>query len=176
MKFLKFALVAAVLALASPAKASVIDFTGYYDVSNWSQDLNGGYVYLGGAPYSILEISNDSGGGAANTDFYITAQASGWVTFDWLYNSYDVDGASWDPFGYIINGMYTQLTDDMGPDNQSGTATFWVNVGDVFGFRAKSVDSAFGSGVTKISQFSVPAPAGIALLGLSLLALRLRRK
>ncbi|MEO1899651.1 MAG: PEP-CTERM sorting domain-containing protein, partial [Methylococcales bacterium] len=52
--------------------------------------------------------------------------------------------------------------------------------GEVFGFRAHSIDSAFGAATTTISNFSAPAavpvPAAVWLFGSGLMGLIAMRK
>jgi hypothetical protein len=135
----------------------VSNFTGYYDAANWTIDLAGSasaQVNTAGAPASVSLVSSNSGSGAHITSFTIPAQASSTISFDWSYSSAN-SSPFWDPFGYSVNGVYTQLTDDGGALAQSGTATVNVNPGDVFAFEARSVDQCCGAATTVISNFAV---------------------
>lgn len=110
----------------------------------------------------------------SNQDFTIAASGDGTVSFDWVYQTLDEFlSAYWDPFGILLNGVFTKLTEDNGPDEdgpiaQSGSVSFSVTTGSVFGFRAHSIDSILGAATTTISNFSfipVPEPSTILLLG-----------
>ncbi len=146
---------------ALPTSANVInDFTGPYDVANWTTTITqGGSVDTSGAPASVSLTSSDTGSGNSETvDFTVAAAANGNVTFDWVFVTNDVDGPIWDPFGYLLNGTFTQLTDDLGPDTQFSTFMFSVLEGDIFGFRAFTVDDLLGASTTVIEKFMAPAP------------------
>lgn len=149
--------------LGTANAATIENFTSDYDVSNWSQSLNGGSIDTSGAPTSIIEISSNTDTGlSADTDFTITSLDDGIVTFNWVYSTEDRDGSFYDPFGWLINGSFTQLTVDDLFTTQSGVESFTVNAGDVFGFRMTSLDSALGAATVVISGFSAPAPNGVA--------------
>jgi hypothetical protein len=174
----------------SPASAS---FTGAYDVSNWTisqapLDADG-TVDTTDSPNSItLTSSNhaldDIFGPASNLNFTIAAVAAGNVSFHWSYQTFDEEGSFFDPFGYLLNDVFHQLSPDDLPylGTASGNALFAVNAGDVFGFRANSVDSSFGSAETTVSDFdvlpptAVPLPASLWLMGLGLAAIGFRRR
>lgn len=196
------------LLFASSANAFVIyDFTGGYAEDNWDYSLDGGTIYSGIQSLTMISSNANHEGWAqgtspccfpADTDFTITALGTGLVTFDWLYETFDPSGSAYDPFGYLLNDVFTQITvDDVWPDDaweddefagmwpiQSGTTSFSVTLGDVFGFRAHSVDGIEYSSVTVVSNFSAPAltptpvsaPASLALFVVGLFCLLLNRK
>ncbi len=102
--------------------------------------------------FEVITISSDNQSGAVgNTDFTVAVTADETVSFDWDYST--DDGAAFDQFGYLVNGVYTQLTDSAGGNTQSGNATVTLVTGDVFGFRSSSEDGLFGASTTVISNF-----------------------
>ena len=153
------ALAGATLGLgANPAQA-LTQFAGDYAPANWDQRIQGdGSIYTGGAPDSISLSGADDGGGNQNTDFRFIAPSAGTVSFDWAYMTADQLPA-FDPFGYLLNGAFTKLSNDIGGSNQSGSGSFSVLAGDVFGFRQSSGDSTTGRALTTISNFNGPSAA-----------------
>ncbi len=164
--------VAASLALPDPVRAVtyVNGFQGPFAPANWTAQPNGGSINTSGAPTSISLTSSNDGAGPDNTNFFIRSSATGTFSFDWTYTTSDRDGPLYDPFGYTINGNFTQLTNDSGPNTQSGSVTVTVNAGDVFGFRQRSTDSIFGSATTTIRNFRAPVPGPISALAVLPLA------
>ena len=103
--------------------------------------------------YEVITISSDNGSNAEGfTDLEVDVTEAADISFDWVYST--DDGPQWDSFGYLLNGVYTELTDPAGDLNQSGSAgPISVAPGDVFGFRSYSADGAFGAATTVVSNF-----------------------
>jgi len=174
---LKRTLIALLLAAAGSAHAA---FEGPYDGASWTQILNGGSVSLSAMPDLLTMVSSDDGEGPDNTDFTITAAASGFVTFTWGYLNGDIAGSGLDPFGYLKNGDFTQLTTNDLFTPQSGTVSFEVAAGDTFGFRIFATDSILGSSTAAIYGFTAPVPEpetyALMLAGLGLVGFMARRR
>jgi hypothetical protein len=186
-----------ILLCAHSAKA---DFIGSYDVANWTTTVTPGSdaaVSTSLAPLSLTLTSGDNGIGLgfySIVSFTIPVAATGILSFHWDYDTYDVDGSEYDPFGYLLNGVFTPLTTDLLFVHQSGDVLLPVSIGDIFGFQQDATDSIEGSGVTTISAFSghvaavpvvaipvaaVPEPATFGLMTLGLIGFvcqALRRK
>jgi hypothetical protein len=79
-------------------------------------------------------------------------------TVNWTYTSYDCCGPFYDPAGYILNGVYTQLTDSGGNSSQSGVFTASVLLGQTYGLYVYSVDSLLGRGEIS-AQATTPLPS-----------------
>jgi len=208
--------VAVICALSLPSLATA-DFSGPYSPSNWTLDLFGtppagdSTVDTSGAPAQIFIEGGNSGcgeemlglgrgesepqGAAPFPDecyltYAVTTPAGGSINFTWNYVTSDVDGPSFERFGYVLNGAFTQLTDDGGADTQSGTESVAVSAGDQFGLVFDCTDCFEGPADVTISGFggpgqasttSVPVNSPIALIalialmaGLGVVAFRLR--
>lgn len=152
------------LGVSTPAHAT--NFTGYYAVVNWTTSTPvGGSVNTGGAPNSISLTSPDNSS-IGGTNFTIAAAGSGTVSFNWSYTTADAD-PSRDPFCYLLDGVFTRLTDNNGSVSQSGTANFNVTQGQIFSLAAFSFDGLFGASTTTITNFNAPVPEPLTLLGAS---------
>ena len=105
------------------------------------------------AVYDVVTISsNNASGAVGTTDLTMTVATAETVSFDWDYVT--MDGPDWDSFGYVLNGVYTELTDPAGANTQSGNSgPIDLVPGDVFGFRSQSEDGFAGAATTTVSNF-----------------------
>ena len=162
----------AAVAIPSVAEAN---FSGPYDVPNWTFQNTGGStngsVNTSGAPSSILLTGGNTGSGmAGTTDFTIVAVASGIVSFDWTFSSFD---STANDFGnFLLNGVPTLLSLSYTPD--SGSFSMNVNQGDVFGFQCLTTTNMFGAAMLGISNFN--GPAGSVPIGQYIVVARARRR
>jgi uncharacterized repeat protein (TIGR01451 family) len=133
---------------------TVQGFGSYFSVDNWDISADGdGFVYTGVAPLSVLLQGANDGTNNAETRMCITVPIDGVMSFDWYYESQDTDGPFWDPFGYEIDGVFYQLSDNGGGDIQSGSVTLNFQAGQEFCFVQSSVDGDFGPAVTITNLF-----------------------
>ena len=181
------AMLALSVSAATAANVDPLDFSGYYAPANWTTTNTNadGSVNSASAPASITITGGNNGSGlAGTTDFTRAAQTTGIVSFNWSYTTTDGGDPSFpngsDPAGYLLNGVFFQLT--VGQTSpQSGTnVTFNVTAGQIFGFRVRTEDNGFGPGVFTISNFSqaVPEPSTFLLLapGIGIFWLLRRRR
>ena len=116
--------------------------------------------------------------------FTITAQALE-IKFHWDYVTHATDflnnpDPSQDLFGYLINSTFNQLSVDSGAGSQSGDAIVHLNFGDTFGFEmdcrfCQTIPTAGGPSAT-ITNFRVPEPASLALIGIAFAGLGFARR
>lgn len=136
--------------------AALAQFSGDFAPANWTTVLSNsnGSVNTAGAPASVVVIGSNNGSGFSGfTEFRITAPSHGIVTASWAYHTNDVDGPAFDLAFYNTHGVLTQLSNNAGPANQSGTLAFSVLAGQVFGFRQSTGDNVFGNATLTISNF-----------------------
>jgi hypothetical protein len=165
-----FAYVAALglLAAASPAAA----------VFTLNNDLGGdGFVVVKSPTVFTLFSAND---GTDNnvTTFGEIAAATTTITGKFRYATADVDGSTFDPAGYFINGIFTQLSVDSiaRPATQIGTFSFTVNAGDSYGFYVSTTDGALGRGALTVGAVPEPASWAMLIAGFGLVGAAARRR
>lgn len=147
--------------IASTARA---DFSGFYDPSRFTFtniQADGSVDTLNKPTFITLTGGNNGSGNPGATDFTISSPRAGQVTFSFSYSS--TDTAFSDSAGFLLNGLFTPEAASSG---QTGTATFMVNTGDVFGFRVATADNTGEPATFTVSSFSapVPEPSTLALL------------
>jgi hypothetical protein len=165
------------LTVSSISKADSL-FNGAYGVSNWTTTLTNsdGGVDTSMAPASVTLTGGDNQSGEfGETLFSIVAPTSTTLVFSWMYSSLDF-GAQFDPAGYIINGMQTQLSPSwsLPQVGATGVSTVDLNIGDIFGFYVDTSDNLSGSAslqVTGPEVIATPEPSCLALLAVGMLAL-----
>ena len=169
--------------LAFAASADAIGFTGAYDPANFTlTNTNGnGSVNTSGAPASIALTGGNNGSDAfGSTTYTALAAAAGTVSFNWSYTTPETN-SFFDPFGFVVNGTFTQLTID-GLQNETGTASFSVIAGDTFGFQSNTTDNIVGAPTTTFTNFSAPVPfefeatGGFLVVGALMLTKKMLKK
>ena len=179
---------AATLALGACALAGVSASAGATDAYVFSNDGPGDGSIVG--TYPAFTITGSNNGAGEDWAFYLqTFTASENVTFTWQYASNDTGGTNYDPAGWILDNVETQLSVDGDPGTtSSGSKTVLVLKGDTFGFYVYSQDSMFGAGMLAINEDlatpppppppAIPEPANAALMmaGLAALFAAVRRR
>lgn len=145
--------------------------------SPWAlSNSNGGDGFVTLTPSGFDLFGADNGVGPNYTTYTSTFASATTVTFQWSYITNDCCGSFWDPAGYVLNGVYTQLsTDDFvgGQINSSGVTSVAVNAGDTFGWYVFSQDSILGRGELDVV---VPEPASMSLVVTGLLGFLASRR
>ncbi|MCO5250203.1 MAG: ice-binding family protein [Candidatus Kapabacteria bacterium] len=133
-----------------------IDFTGPFAPGNWDvvEEENSMAEFIGNTILLVTSADNEEEAlGENDVDVTITIPANGTISFDWYFETYDVGGSGFDPFGYTIDGDFTQLTTNGDYDPQSGSESIPVLAGEVFGFKQRATDTWLGVGITEIDNF-----------------------
>lgn len=161
------------LGISKPALADTFTLTNTPSNADGFVNLIPGGFNLFGADNSVGETA---------TTYLATALSNQAFIVNWAYHTDDFP--AFDPAGYYLNGVRTQLTNNVGSNNQSGPFLISVLAGDVYGFYVDSEDSGFGRANIQVTGFAapeaseVPLPASLPLFagGATLIALLGRRK
>ena len=138
------------------------DFVGDYAPSEWMTNLqlgNGSVTFNGNTSLTIVGSDESSvlpGGPNILTSATTTMAQDGVVTFDWSWTT--DDGPSVDPAVVLIDGQEIRLTDDNGPNSQSGSYSFYAAAGTTIGFGVRATDDCCGEGTLEITNFAVSEP------------------
>ena len=159
------ALTALGLAIGIAGSASAATFTlNSSNGGDGSVTLFPGGFNLFGSNNGVGEVGNPS-----LTTYLATATATATLTYKWSYGTEDIDGPEFDWAGYVLNDVFTQLTNDDGPLSQNGVVTFTVLAGQNYGFYVDSFDSLFGRAHIAVNETPLPATLLLFASGLGLL-------
>ena len=172
MKSLLAAAALSLLPLAS--NAATIDSCDSFVVE--TAPGNGSVDVLGAGSFDCaftITSSNSGSAGSVLTTFLATLPvAYNWIIdFNWNYSTQDLTGSEFDQFGYVVDGVLTQLSADnvASPAFQNGSNSVSVAGGSSFGWYMNAVDNQLGSADSDVyANFTmvaaVPLPAGVVLL------------
>jgi hypothetical protein len=171
--------------LATGVAAAALVGLAAAPASAWTlTDTNGGGGSLGTPDpgYDFLIIGSDNGVGESLTTLTTTAATAETVSFKWSYTTDDCCGSYWDPGGYIIDGVETQLSPslpayaDVGA-TYTGTVALSLSAGDTYGFYVDSLDSLGGPATIEFgSPTPEPATWAMMLAGFGMAGFALRRR
>ncbi len=139
-----------------PAITSINDFSGDFDLANWTlvndpPGVDGSYNSEPGPPIELYVVGGNDGVGGV-TDFEITIPEDGVISFNWGYQS--TDTSCWDTGGVVLNGVYDQLAcKNPGMPFFDGLYSVAVEAGDTFAFRIWIDDGLFGAGTFGVTNF-----------------------
>lgn len=163
------ALIVSIFLSAQPSAAAVLNFV---------LEKSGGNGFsvseeLEGSQFGFSLFGNSSASGAPTWTRYtaIAPDLGGrplHVTGHWSYVSQDMRGAWADAFGYLLNGMKTELFDAAGPRSQAGEFSFYLSSGDQLSWYVDSVDGLGARATVGVTADLAPVPlpaASLLMLG-----------
>jgi hypothetical protein len=149
----------AIEAKSDGTRRSVIsDFSGYYDLSNWTlinspADVGGLITDQPGPPVELYIVGGHEGI-IGFTEFQITIPRAGEVSFDWGYEQPNFRFAD---AGYLLNDSYTSLAHTFDQvEHFEESATIAVEAGDVLGFRVQVHEGYSGPAEFGLTNFDGP--------------------
>lgn len=150
------------IAAPRPAAALVHGFVGPFAPPQWTPLPDASIVDTTSAPAAITLFGPDDGSGWSSDSAYaITLPVDhDSVSFLWSYVTADLSPAH-DPLGYLLNSVFTPLSDPFGPPNQSGSIKLVMSSGDSFAFAISSLDNLGGAATTTVSCFKAGRPSEI---------------
>jgi hypothetical protein len=134
----------------------------------------GGDGYVVAIPGGFDLFGGDNGKGNNYTTYLNTSPTAQTLTYQWTYTTNDCCGATWDPAGYVVNDVYTQLSANVsgspGTGDASGIVTLNVGAGQDYGFYVYTVDGVLGRADIAVTT-GVPEPSTWAMIIMGFIAL-----
>ena len=154
-----------------------VSFSSFADTFTLVND-NGGDGFVNTFPGGFDLFGSDDGSvnnPIPNTATYSATALTNQTFFvTWTYHTNDsgVPGVAlppfFDPAGYVLNGVLTQLTDDNGLNDQNGSFIATIVAGDIYGMYVFSTDSCCGRADILVTISDTPLPAALPLFGSAL--------
>ena len=165
---------------AAIAALMVISVAGAANAATWTlSNTNGGDGFVNAIPGGFDLFGADNNVGATSTTYLAVASAATTITYNWTYTTNDCCGSVWDPAGYVINDVLTQLSVDIngrpGNGDASGSISLNVGAGQDYGFYVNSVDSVQGRADIAVTAVPEPASWALMMVGVGALGIALRR-
>jgi hypothetical protein len=124
-------------------------FAGQFALNNWVQSENAGQISVSSSLVT-LESLDDYSGNSTETSLCITSQEEADFEFSWEYRTLDLSPV-WDPFGYSIDGVFTQLTPDTVGTDLSGNEHISLLPDQHFCFIQSTTDATGGGARTELT-------------------------
>jgi hypothetical protein len=169
---IKSTLAAAVVLAAAPAAAiSPVGFT--LANSNFGDGFD---VTVAPTVFNLFGSDNDFDDNL--TSFSQISAPNQTISGQFRYMSLDTGDSMFDPAGYFVDGVFTQLSVDALPQygQNFGNFSFAVNVGQSYGFYVFSADGQFGRGALTIGAIPEPSSWAMLITGFGLVGATLRRR
>lgn len=165
---------------AAIAALMAIGVAGVANAATWTlTNTNGGDGFVNAIPGGFDLFGADNGVGATSTTNLAVASVATTVTYNWVYTTNDCCGSVYDPAGYVINDVFTQLSIDSsagpGAGDASGSITLNVGAGQDYGFYVNSTDSILGRADIAVTAVPEPASWALMMVGVGALGFALRR-
>jgi hypothetical protein len=139
-----------------------------------------GTFAFGPAPFFGTITGPNNGAAGSIAQYTGVALLGGLFDVFWEYTTFDADGSLFDPAGYVLNGVYTQLTVDGLPFGSTQSGSFSINLaaGDEFGFYVSTTDGFVGPATLSFGQGVIPEPGTWAMMiaGFGLVGFAARRR
>jgi large repetitive protein len=145
------------------ADTVLISYIDYSTIGPWYFSSNGGngFVDFELLPEQITIGGSNSGSLTSIYTAATTVAKSVTISFDWNYSTGDdfagVNGSTFDRFQYAINGVTTDITENItgGGFEQNGSLSVTVPAGSIFDLRITATDDQLGAATVEVTNIVV---------------------